>query len=104
MADSAEHTLANAKGDQTTFDEMELHEKEAFDRLMRPSDSYNIDGQYWADLPIGQRLRFVASTDAAEARSEFSWLRNMFKNDPLSPVGYYLRNAVLPGAGLGLEG
>ncbi|RHZ67330.1 uncharacterized protein CDV56_107567 [Aspergillus thermomutatus] len=104
MADSAEHTPASAKGAQDTFTEMELHEKEAFDRLMRPSDSYNADGQYWADLPVGQRLRFVASTDGAEARSELSWLGNMFKTDPLSPIAYYFRNAVLPGAGLGLEG
>ncbi|KAI1780069.1 MFS general substrate transporter [Hypoxylon cercidicola] len=28
----------------------------------------------------------------------------MFKNDPLSPVAWYFRNAILPGAGLGLEG
>lgn len=84
--------------------EMDAHEKEAFDRLIRPNDGYNADGTYWADLPIGRRLGFVATTDAAEARSEFSWLGNMFKADPLSPIGYYFRNAVLPGAGLGLEG
>jgi MFS family permease len=28
----------------------------------------------------------------------------MMKADPLSPVSWYFRNAVLPGAGLGLEG
>lgn len=104
MADSDEQTMGNPKAAQPTLDDMELHEKEAFDKLMRPSDSYNADGQYWADLPIPQRIRFVTSTDAAEARSEFSWLGNMFKTDPLSPISYYFKNAVLPGAGLGLEG
>jgi hypothetical protein len=28
----------------------------------------------------------------------------MFKKDPLSPVSWYFKNAILPGAGLGLEG
>jgi hypothetical protein len=26
------------------------------------------------------------------------------KKDPLSPVGWYFRNAIIPDAGLGLEG
>lgn len=28
----------------------------------------------------------------------------MFKKNPLSPLSYYFKNMVLPGAGLGLEG
>lgn len=109
MTDSEEHTNGSPNGDhvkgaQAILEEMDPHEKAAFDKLMRPADSYTANGQYWADLPIGQRVSFVASTDGAEARSEFSWLGNMFKTDPLSPVSYYFKNAVLPGAGLGLEG
>lgn len=87
-----------------SVEEMEVHEKAAFDEVIRPADSYTADGTYWADLPLSQRISFCMSQDGAEARREFSWLWNMFKADPLSPIGYYFKNCVLPGAGLGLEG
>ena len=85
-------------------EDMEVDERQAFNQLIRPNDGYTSEGTYWADLPIGQRARFVLSSDAAEARNELSWLRNMFISDPLKPVSYYFKNFVLPGAGLGLEG
>ncbi|KAJ5684239.1 uncharacterized protein N7477_000584 [Penicillium maclennaniae] len=87
-----------------SIDEMEIHEKMAFDEVIRPADSYTENGTYWADLPVGQRISFVTTQDAIEARKEFTWLWEMFKADPLAPIGHYFRNAVLPGAGLGLEG
>lgn len=87
-----------------TVEEMEVHEKAAFDEIIRPADSYAADGTYWADLPISQRIRFCMTQDRSEARKEFAWLWDMFKTDPLSPISYYFKNAVLPGAGLGLEG
>lgn len=79
-------------------------EMEIFDYLLHPDDLYTPEGVYWADLPIGQRIKFVNKVDNAEAKKEFSSFWRMFKKDPLSPVGWYFRNAVLPGAGLGLEG
>ncbi|KAJ5235673.1 uncharacterized protein N7469_004841 [Penicillium citrinum] len=88
----------------THFEEMEIHEKAAFDDIIRPADSYAPNGTYWADLPVGQRIKFCVSQDGTEAKKEFAWLWEMFKADPLSPIGYYFKNAVLPGAGLGLEG
>ena len=39
-----------------------------------------------------------------EAKKETISILRMFKEDPLKPFGYYLKNMVLPGAGLGLEG
>ena len=39
-----------------------------------------------------------------EAKRELSGIWEMTKADPLSPISYYFRNMVLPGAGLGLEG
>lgn len=80
------------------------NEKQIFDYLLKPDDSYNAEGVYWADLGPAQRIGFVGGTDAAEARRELRNIWAMFKNDPLSPVSYYFRNMVLPGAGLGLEG
>lgn len=104
MADAANHTMAHESLPSPSSEDMETQEREAFDRLIRPDDSYTREGTYWADLPISQRVSFVASLDAREARSESTWLWNMFKTDPLSPISYYFKNAVLPGAGLGLEG
>lgn len=83
---------------------MDNEEKAAFNQVLRPDDSYTADGQYWADLPIGKRVSFVTKTDNAEVKKELSWIASMMATDPLSPVKYYFKNAVLPGAGLGLEG
>jgi hypothetical protein len=98
------HTAADTKAPYASSEEMEVYGREAFDTVMRPSDCYTPHGRYWADLPFGQQLRFVTTLDGNEAWSEFACLWNMFKNDPLAPLGYYFKNAVLPGAGLGLEG
>lgn len=84
--------------------DMNLNEKQIFDYLLHPDDSYTPEGIYWADLPIMQRIKFVSSYDGAEVRRELGIIGRMFKRDPLSPVGAYMRNMVLPGAGLGLEG
>lgn len=80
------------------------NEKAIFSYLLKPDDSYTPEGVYWADLPVGQRIKFVSATDAAEARKELGQIGAMMKKDPLSPIGWYFRNCVLPGAGLGLEG
>ncbi|KAH7354791.1 putative inorganic phosphate transporter C8E4.01c [Rhexocercosporidium sp. MPI-PUGE-AT-0058] len=79
-------------------------EMEIFDYLLHPDDLYTPEGVYWADLPIAKRIKFVNKVDNAEAAKEFGSFWRMFKHDPLSPVGWYFKNAVLPGAGLGLEG
>ncbi|RAL11606.1 putative MFS phosphate transporter [Aspergillus homomorphus CBS 101889] len=91
-------------GTHNPLEDMDLHEKGAFDQLIRPDDSYTADGTYWADLPLLRRVKFVGSYDAQEAKRELRGIWGMIKEDPLSPVSYYFRNMVLPGAGLGLEG
>lgn len=83
---------------------MTANEKQIFNQLLYPDDSYNEDGIYWADLPLIQKIKFVSSYDSKESKREGGNIWKMFKNDPLSPVAYYFRNMVLPGAGLGLEG
>lgn len=84
--------------------DMRLHEKEAFDAFIRPDDSYTPEGVYWADLPLMKKIQFVTSVDMEESKKEASSFWEMFKNDPLAPIGFYFKNMVLPGAGLGLEG
>lgn len=91
-------------GDHNPLEDMDIHEKGAFDALIRPEDSYTEDGTYWADLPFFKKIGFVSSYDSGEARKELGTIGRMIKKDPLSPVSYYFRNMVLPGAGLGLEG
>ncbi|KAH6703616.1 hypothetical protein VDGD_03222 [Verticillium dahliae] len=80
------------------------HERRIFAHITRPDDSYTPEGVYWADLPLRQRIAFVTKVDREEAASELKATGQMMKKDPLSPVGWYFRNAILPGAGLGLEG
>ena len=80
------------------------NERQIFDSLLKPDDSYNEEGIYWADLPLWKRFQFIRKVDGEESRREFHSFWQMFKADPLSPVGFYMRNMVIPGAGLGLEG
>ncbi|KIV77146.1 hypothetical protein PV11_08969 [Exophiala sideris] len=84
--------------------DMTQNEREVFNYLLRPDDSYTENGVYWADLPIMQRIKFVNKVNNIESRRELGAFWTMFKNDPLAPIGFYMRNMVLPGAGLGLEG
>ncbi|ETI25757.1 hypothetical protein G647_02531 [Cladophialophora carrionii CBS 160.54] len=84
--------------------DMTANEKEIFKYLLKPDDMYDENGVYWADLPIMKRVKFVSKVDRQETRREFAAFWQMFKNDPLAPLGFYMRNMVLPGAGLGLEG
>ncbi|CAH0000999.1 unnamed protein product [Clonostachys byssicola] len=79
-------------------------ERRIFSHVTRPDDSYTPEGVYWADLPLSQRLSFVSKVDREAAKEELAAIGSMMKKDPLSPVGWYFRNAVIPGAGLGLEG
>ncbi len=79
-------------------------EASVFRDLLLPDDSYNEDGVYWADLPLGKRLAFVNKVNNAEAAGELRTIGRMIKADPLSPVMYYLRNMIIPGMGLLLEG
>lgn len=84
--------------------DMSENEATVFHALLHPDDIYDETGTYWADLPMGQRLSFVSKVDAEESKKEASSILSMFKKDPLSPVGFYLKNMVVPGAGLLLEG
>jgi len=95
----SEHEHLPPRGSYTTEEEREI-----FGYLTKPDDSYAPDGRYWADLPFRERLRFVGRVDNDEARKELSATWTMMKKNPLAPLGWYMRNAVLPGAGLGLEG
>lgn len=79
-------------------------ERSVLNAIIYPDDIYTEDGTYWADLPLGKRFAFVSKVDNAEAKKELRAIGRMIKADPLSPVGYYLKNMVLPGAGLLLEG
>lgn len=80
------------------------NEKQIFDYLIKPDDLYDETGTYYQDLPLMRKVKFVLAQDAKETARESGNIWAMIKRDPLSPVGYYFRNMVLPGAGLGLEG
>ncbi|KAK9388461.1 major facilitator superfamily domain-containing protein [Lipomyces mesembrius] len=79
-------------------------EKAIFSYLLHPDDSYDENGTYWADMKFGQKVSFITKVDNAETKRELGNLWTMFKEDPLSPISWYFKECVLPGAGLGLEG
>lgn len=79
-------------------------ERRIFSHVTRPDDSYTPEGVYWADLPLRQRFSFVSKVDREAAAAELKTIGAMMKKDPLSPLAWYFRHAVIPGAGLGLEG
>lgn len=79
-------------------------ERRIFSHVTRPDDSYTADGVYWADLPLLQRFKFVSQVDKKATSQELKTIGGMMKEDPLSPISWYFRHAILPGAGLGLEG
>ncbi|EON61894.1 hypothetical protein W97_01112 [Coniosporium apollinis CBS 100218] len=99
--------------------EMSPTEATAFNSLLFPNDSYD-HGIYWADLSFGDRINFIRSVDSVERRQESSAIKREFLvscegwNGPLAWIGWirgffklfawYCETAVLPGAGLGLEG
>ncbi|KAI0879358.1 major facilitator superfamily domain-containing protein [Hypoxylon argillaceum] len=80
------------------------YERQIFAHLLQPDDSYTPEGVYWADLPLAQRFTFVNKVSSEESKRELRTIWAMIKKDPLSPVSWYFRNSVLPGAGLLLEG
>lgn len=84
--------------------DMTQNEQQIFNYLLKPDDLYNEQGVYWADLPIMKRISFVTHANNVEVKKELGTIGRMIKKDPLSPVAFYFRNMVLPGAGLGLEG
>ncbi|KAF2750607.1 putative MFS phosphate transporter [Sporormia fimetaria CBS 119925] len=83
---------------------MTENESDVFEQLLKPTDIYDKDGTYWADLPLADRIKFVGRVDVEEIRTEASSFWSMFRKNPLSPVAWYFRNMVVPGAGLLLEG
>jgi hypothetical protein len=84
--------------------DMDPTEEGVFNSILKPDDMYDETGTYWADMNLFRRFRFVSKLDGEESRKELRIIGNMIKHDPLSPVTYYIRNMVIPGAGLGLEG
>jgi hypothetical protein len=84
--------------------DMTANESDIFHALLHPDDMYDAKGTYWADMPLGQRIKFVTNVDKQEAKREWAEFWTLFKSDPLAPVSQYFRNYVIPGAGLGLEG
>ena len=100
---SGEHT-ASQEYQPMDPTHMNDNERDIFNHLILPEDSYNAEGVYWADMSIPKRIGFVTKVDAAEAAKELRQIGRMMKTDPLSPIGWYMRNAVIPGAGLLLEG
>ena len=51
---------------------MSQNEQGVFQTILKPDDSYDENGTYWADMPILQRIKFVNKVNNAEAKKEAS--------------------------------
>ncbi|KAL4402746.1 transmembrane transporter [Malassezia pachydermatis] len=76
----------------------------AFNEILFPRDSYTENGTYWADLPLGEKLRFINNQSNAEARRELGVIGRMIKKDPLSVIRAYFGTYVINGLGMFVEG
>ncbi|WVQ83439.1 hypothetical protein IAT38_005580 [Cryptococcus sp. DSM 104549] len=70
---------------------------------LAPDDSY-ASGVYWADLPGGQRRKWVHGQQHGETMREVKHVWSMFKADPLSPLREYCSRYVMGGFGMFTEG
>ncbi|RAL61672.1 hypothetical protein DID88_002740 [Monilinia fructigena] len=95
-------------GPETGDDHVSIYDlgadEEIFNDFLYPDDIFTEDHVYWADLKLKDKISFITRTEGADAKEELKSIWAMMKVDPLSPVSWYFSNAVLPGAGLGLEG
>ncbi|KAF8316129.1 MFS general substrate transporter [Clavulina sp. PMI_390] len=69
-----------------------------------PLDSYTESGVYWADLPTSERRAWVWAQNRAEGARERALVWDMFKKDPLAPLGAYWRLYCMTGLGIFVEG
>ncbi|KIW26445.1 uncharacterized protein PV07_09539 [Cladophialophora immunda] len=68
-----------------------------------PDDAFK-GTTYWADLPAGERTKWVNDQHSSEARRELRDVWQMFKADPLDPINRYLHNYAVTGVGFFTEG
>lgn len=68
-----------------------------------PKDSY--DGKvYWADLPYKERHAFNRFQYKVEAQREIKEIKDMARENWLSPIRYYMQNYAISGVGFLTEG
>ena len=82
---------------------MSTEAESAFNDILFPPDSYE-NGTYWADLPVGERFRFVNRQSNSICREELCHIGRMIKKDPLSVVSSYFGTYVVNGMGMFVEG
>ena len=82
---------------------MSTEAESAFNDILFPPDSYE-NGTYWADLPIGERFRFVNRQSNSICREELCHIGRMIKKDPLSVVSSYFGTYAINGMGMFVEG
>jgi len=68
-----------------------------------PDDAYK-GNTYWADLPTGERTKWVNNQHNEEARRELTAIWQSFKVDPLRPFSQYFHNYAITGVGFFSEG
>ncbi len=95
--------LRGATERDITFQGLPTGQEDLLSDALYPEDIYK-DKTYWADLSTSKRAKWVNEQHQSEARRELSAVWNMFKADPLAPLGQYLHNYAVTGVGFFTEG
>ncbi|KAN0063761.1 hypothetical protein ACQY0O_003811 [Thecaphora frezii] len=102
---SAHATSSGASSHVESSAPVDHNDHSILENHLFPADSYTADTRtYWADLPFGEKTRWINNQSNAEAARELGIIGRMLKEDPLSPVRSYFSNYVITGLGLFVEG
>lgn len=85
------------------FNRLPENKDELLHESLYPDDAY-VGETYWADLPTGQRTKWINKQMSQETAREFGVVWEIFKKDPLKPWGLYFHNYVVTGLGFFTEG
>jgi hypothetical protein len=99
-----QHAAAVARADPDELIHGQFNSSHPLFADIAPSDLYNEQGIYWADLPFSQRSAWVNKQMNDETIRELRVVGAMAKADPLSPLTAYCSRYVIGGFGLFTEG
>lgn len=95
--------LRGATERDVTFQGLPAGHETLLNEALYPDDAYK-GNTYWADLTAGERAKWVNQQHSTESARELREVWQMFKDDPLAPIGRYLRNYAVTGVGFFTEG
>ena len=95
--------LAGATDRDIAFQSLPENPEDLLYDTLYPDDAFS-GTTYWADLPHGERSKWIKKHHSEEAKREWGIVWRMFKDDPLRPFSAYFRKFAITGLGFFTEG